>query len=154
MKRAWVLQIINTETRRNESRSMRYEEVANLWNSSSPSLSLTFSLTPRRTRRFVVPESPRWLLVKGRIDEVRRIIESAASFNGRQLPVDYQLTPPTQESSSQDFTYLFRSGYLRRISICFFCIWFTMNLVYYGIILNMSSFGGNVYLNSVSWQFT
>ncbi|XP_068157095.1 organic cation transporter protein isoform X1 [Drosophila tropicalis] len=97
---------------------------------------------------FVVPESPRWLLVKGRIDEVRRIIESAAKFNGRQLPPDYQLTPPTQESSSQDFTYLFRSSYLRRISICFLCIWFTMNLVYYGIILNMSSFGGNVYLNS------
>ncbi|KAH8332469.1 hypothetical protein KR074_003805, partial [Drosophila pseudoananassae] len=97
---------------------------------------------------FVVPESPRWLLVKGRIDEVRRIIEAAAKFNGRQLPADYQLTPPTQESSSQDFTYLFRSSYLRRISICFLCIWFTMNLVYYGIILNMSSFGGNVYLNS------
>ncbi|KRF82949.1 organic cation transporter protein isoform X1 [Drosophila virilis] len=97
---------------------------------------------------FVVPESPRWLLVKGRVEEVRRIIEAAAVFNGRQLPPDYQLTPPTQESSSQDFTYLFRSSYLRRISICFLCIWFTMNLVYYGIILNMSSFGGNVYLNS------
>ncbi|XP_030376159.1 organic cation transporter protein isoform X2 [Scaptodrosophila lebanonensis] len=97
---------------------------------------------------FVVPESPRWLLVKGRITEVRRIIEAAAKFNGRELPADYQLTPPTQEMSSQDFTYLFRSSYLRRISICFLCIWFTMNLVYYGIILNMSSFGGNVYLNS------
>ncbi|SPP83657.1 solute carrier family 22 member 21 isoform X1 [Drosophila guanche] len=97
---------------------------------------------------FVVPESPRWLLVKGRVDEVRRIIEAAAKFNGRQLPVDYQLTPPTQESSSQNITHLFRSSYLRRITICFLCIWFTMNLVYYGIILNMSSFGGNVYLNS------
>ncbi|KAH8360242.1 hypothetical protein KR093_011454, partial [Drosophila rubida] len=97
---------------------------------------------------FVVPESPRWLLVKGRIEEVRRIIEAAASFNGRQLPADYQLTPPTQESSTQDVTYLFRSSYLRRISICFLCIWFTINLVYYGLILNMSSFGGNVYLNS------
>lgn len=117
-------------------------------------VSFSLFLIPHLICRFVVPESPRWLLVKGRIDEVRRIIESAASFNGRQLPVDYQLTPPTQESSSQDFTYLFRSGYLRRISVCFFCIWFTMNLVYYGIILNMSSFGGNVYLNSVSWQFT
>ncbi|XP_017849314.1 organic cation transporter protein isoform X2 [Drosophila busckii] len=97
---------------------------------------------------FVVPESPRWLLVKGRIEEVKRIIEAAAKFNGRQLPPDYQLTPPTQGSSSQDITYLFRSSYLRRITICFLCIWFTMNLVYYGFILNMSSFGGNVYLNS------
>ncbi|KAH8311117.1 hypothetical protein KR044_004483, partial [Drosophila immigrans] len=98
---------------------------------------------------FVVPESPRWLLVKGRIEEVKRIIEAAARFNGRQLPPDYQLTPPTQESSSgEDVTNLFRSSYLRRISICFLCIWFIINLVYYGLILNMSSFGGNVYLNS------
>ncbi|XP_037947935.1 organic cation transporter protein isoform X2 [Teleopsis dalmanni] len=99
---------------------------------------------------FVVPESPRWLLVKGRVDEVKRIVQSAADFNGRQLPPNFQsmLKPPTQENTSQDIMSLFRSRYLRRISICFLCIWFTMNLVYYGLILNMSSFGGNVYLNS------
>uniref|UniRef100_A0A1B0BL36 Major facilitator superfamily (MFS) profile domain-containing protein n=1 Tax=Glossina palpalis gambiensis TaxID=67801 RepID=A0A1B0BL36_9MUSC len=100
--------------------------------------------------QFVVPESPRWLLVKGRIDEVKRIVEAAAAFNKRDLPTNYEtmLQPPTQEVSSQDFMCLFRSSYLRRITICFLCIWFTMNLAYYGFILNMSTFGGNVYLNS------
>uniref|UniRef100_A0A1A9VAY2 Major facilitator superfamily (MFS) profile domain-containing protein n=1 Tax=Glossina austeni TaxID=7395 RepID=A0A1A9VAY2_GLOAU len=99
---------------------------------------------------FVVPESPRWLLVKGRIDDVKRIVEAAAAFNKRDLPTNYEtmLQPPTQEVSSQDFMCLFRSSYLRRITICFLCIWFTMNLAYYGFILNMSTFGGNVYLNS------
>ncbi|XP_075144927.1 organic cation transporter protein isoform X1 [Haematobia irritans] len=99
---------------------------------------------------FVVPESPRWLLVKGRIEEVKRIIEAAAEFNNRQLPSDYEalLKPPPQEENSQDFFYLFKSRYLRRITICFLCIWFTMNLAYYGFILNMNTFGGNVYLNS------
>ena len=102
-----------------------------------------------------MPESPRWLLVKGRITEVKRIIQAAADFNGRELPANFEamLKPPTQEeTASQSVLMLFRSRYLRRISICFLCIWFTMNLVYYGIILNMSSFGGNVYLNSVSKQ--
>lgn len=99
-----------------------------------------------------MPESPRWLLVKGRIDDVKRIVEAAAAFNKRDLPTNYEtmLQPPTQEVSSQDFMCLFRSSYLRRITICFLCIWFTMNLAYYGFILNMSTFGGNVYLNSVS----
>ncbi|CAD6996408.1 organic cation transporter protein isoform X2 [Ceratitis capitata] len=99
---------------------------------------------------FVVPESPRWLLVKGRIAEVKDIIQRAAKFNGRQLPTDFEamLNPPPQEDSSQDCISLFKSGYLRCVTICFLCIWFTMNLVYYGLILNMSSFGGNVYLNS------
>ena len=102
--------------------------------------------------RFVVPESPRWLLVKGRVDEVKRIIQSAADFNKRELPPNFEamLKPPTKEDSSQDFLCLFRIPYLRRITICFLCIWFTMNLAYYGFILNMSTFGGNVYLNSVS----
>lgn len=45
---------------------------------------------------------------------------------------------------------LFRSKYLRLVSICFLCIWFTMNLVYYGLILNMNALGGNIYVNSVS----
>lgn len=105
--------------------------------------------------RFVVPESPRWLLCKGRINDVKEIIKKAAAFNGRQLPDNYEkmLKPPLQEEeSSEDFISLFRSKYLRRITICFLCIWFTMNLVYYGLILNMNTFGGNVYLNSVSKQ--
>lgn len=99
---------------------------------------------------FVVPESPRWLLCKGRVTEVKKIIESAAAFNGRHLPENYDkiLTPPVQEESTHDFWCLFRSRYLRRITICFLLIWFTMNLVYYGLILNMNTFGGNVYLNS------
>ncbi|XP_067642191.1 organic cation transporter protein isoform X2 [Eurosta solidaginis] len=99
---------------------------------------------------FVVPESPRWLLVKGHIAEVKVIVERAAKFNGRQLPANFEsmLKPPPQEDSTQDCVSLFNSGYLRCVTICFLCIWFTMNLVYYGLILNMSSFGGNVYLNS------
>lgn len=99
-----------------------------------------------------MPESPRWLLVKGRIAAVKSIVERAAKFNGRQLPPDYEsmLKPPPQEDSSQSCISLFNSGYLRCVTICFLCIWFTMNLVYYGLILNMSTFGGNVYLNSVS----
>lgn len=99
---------------------------------------------------FVVPESPRWLLCKGRVTEVKKIIEKAAAFNKRHLPDNYEkiLTPPVQEESTHDFWCLFRSRYLRRITICFLLIWFTMNLVYYGLILNMNTFGGNVYLNS------
>ncbi|TMW50138.1 hypothetical protein DOY81_004763, partial [Sarcophaga bullata] len=104
----------------------------------------------QRLQLFVVPESPRWLLVKGRVDEVKRIVQAAADFNKRELPPNFEamLKPPTKEDSSQDFLCLFRIPYLRRITICFLCIWFTMNLAYYGFILNMSTFGGNVYLNS------
>lgn len=101
-----------------------------------------------------MPESPRWLLCKGRVSEVKQILQSAARFNGRDLPdnLDKYLKPPcnAQESAS-GVVELFRTKYLRRVTFCFLCIWFTMNLVYYGLVLNMNSFGGNIYVNSVSF---
>lgn len=104
--------------------------------------------------RFVIPESPRWLLCKGRVAEVKAIIKSACEFNGREVPdnIDKVLKPPTQEETDEGCINLFGSKYLRLITICFLCVWFTMNMVYYGLILNMNEFGGNVYLNSVRTQ--
>lgn len=103
--------------------------------------------------RFVLPESPRWLLCKGRIAEVKEIVRKAAAFNNRPLPdnLDKLLKPPADdEDNVAGVCELFRSKYLRLVTFCFLCIWFTMNLVYYGLVLNMNSFGGNIYLNSVS----
>lgn len=105
--------------------------------------------------RFVVPESPRWLLCKGRVSEVKVILKKAAQFNGRELPenLDKYLKPPCNaEESASGVVELFRTKYLRLVTFCFLCIWFTMNLVYYGLILNMNSFGGNFYVNSVSFS--
>jgi MFS transporter, OCT family, solute carrier family 22 (organic cation transporter), member 4/5 len=103
----------------------------------------------------VLPESPRWLLCKGRTAEVKKIVQKAAEFNGRALPdnIDKLLKQPiTQEDQQAGVLELFRSKYLRLVTFCFLCIWFTMNLVYYGLVLNMNSFGGNIYVNSVSFN--
>lgn len=102
--------------------------------------------------RFIIPESPRWLLMKGRINEVKTILRAAAEMNKLELPdnLDKLLKPPiNQEEDNQEVSELFKSKYLRLITFCFLCIWFTMNLVYYGLVLNMNTFGGNIYLNSV-----
>lgn len=108
--------------------------------------------------RFVIPESPRWLLCKGRVAEVKAIIKTACEFNGHAVPenIDKVLRPPSQqdeEDADEGCIKLFGSKYLRLITFCFVCVWFSMNMVYYGIILNMNEFGGNVYLNSVSAGF-
>lgn len=106
----------------------------------------------KSTNSFIIPESPRWLLCKGRTAEVAAIIRRACVVNKREVPdnIDKLLKPPIKHSSEKGCTSLFRSRYLRLITLCFLCIWFIMNMVYYGLILNMNTFGGNVYLNSVS----
>lgn len=107
-------------------------------------------------KRFVVPESPRWLLCKGRVSEVKEIVKRAAEFNGRQLPdnIEKYLKPPANhDAPNASVVELFKTKYLRLVTFCFLCIWFTMNLVYYGLVLNMNSFGGNIYVNSVSLDY-
>jgi hypothetical protein len=92
-------------------------------------------------------------LCKGRNAEVKEIVEKIAKFNGRTLPdnVDKLLKPPIEdEESGVGICELFHTKYLRLVTFCFLCIWFTMNLIYYGLVLNMNTFGGNIYLNSVS----
>lgn len=101
----------------------------------------------------MIPESPRWLLCKGRTAEVAAIIRKVCVINKRECPpnVEKLLKPtPISERTNGGCISLFGNSYLRLITICFTCIWFTINLVYYGLILNMNSFEGNVYLNTVS----
>ncbi|XP_059217869.1 organic cation transporter protein isoform X2 [Stomoxys calcitrans] len=58
---------------------------------------------------YCVPESPRWLLAKGRLDELFPIVERAARFNGITLPANYRksleaVVPPSIKASQTSAT--------------------------------------------------
>jgi hypothetical protein len=40
---------------------------------------------------FFMPESPRWLLLNGRLDNVKEILEKALKVNGRGWPKGFEL---------------------------------------------------------------
>lgn len=44
---------------------------------------------------------------------------------------------------------LFRTRTIRLISLVLYIVWFSVYLVYYGLVLNLSKIGGDVYLNSI-----
>ncbi|XP_023018832.2 organic cation transporter protein isoform X2 [Leptinotarsa decemlineata] len=102
---------------------------------------------------FVLPESPRWLLAMGRTDEVMKILEDAAKMNNRTLPpnLDKQLQPESveQETENVNVLDLFKTAHMRKKTFCLFLIWFSVYLVYYGLVLNLGNIGGNLYVNSV-----
>lgn len=102
---------------------------------------------------WVLPESPRWLLAMGRTQEVMAILKTAAAFNGRELPhnIDKKLLPTASiEPESGRVMDLFKTYELRKNTFLLFVIWFSVYLVYYGLVLNMGNIGGDIYINSVS----
>lgn len=44
---------------------------------------------------------------------------------------------------------LFRTKNIRKISLVLYILWFSLYLVYYGLVLNLSYIGGNIYINTI-----
>ncbi|XP_077138009.1 solute carrier family 22 member 7 isoform X2 [Ranitomeya variabilis] len=99
-------------------------------------------------------ESPRWLLTKGFIERGEKELARCAAMNGRKLDwiskqrENIQRLAESLGSSSTDYSYidLFRTPRLRRISICAGLVWFGVAFSYYGISLDISGFGLNLFL--------
>lgn len=105
---------------------------------------------------WVLPESPRWLLALGRTDEVMVILQEAARVNNRELPpsLDKLLRQDAMRKESADqptagIMDLYRTPNMRKNSLILYIIWFSVYLVYYGLVLNLGNIGGDIYLNTV-----
>jgi len=117
-----------------------------------------------------LPECPRWLLSKGRVNEAYEILEKAVKINGKEWPQDLQLKAINEITSNgaenQDenekadsnspietkkvtFLDLFRTPNLRKNTLIQYFNWFTTTFVYYGLTLNADTLiPGNTYINT------
>ncbi|GLG96485.1 Organic cation transporter protein [Gryllus bimaculatus] len=103
-----------------------------------------------------VPESPRWLITKGRSDTARSVLHKAAKENRVTVPEDV-LDSVTRSTHLQDpekkaleggsMLDLVRTPNLRQKSLVVFFIWFVNSCTYYGLSWNTSSLGGNDFIN-------
>ncbi|XP_035700301.1 organic cation transporter protein-like [Branchiostoma floridae] len=107
---------------------------------------------------FLVTESPRWLLAKGRTDEARAIVEKMAEKNGVDFPealwndmLKEEDEPDPEEPEKPAYFYsvrdLVRTPNMAKKSVIIFINWAVITMVYYGLSLNTSSLGGDDYVN-------
>uniref|UniRef100_A0A8B9S0S0 Solute carrier family 22 member 13 n=1 Tax=Accipiter nisus TaxID=211598 RepID=A0A8B9S0S0_9AVES len=90
---------------------------------------------------WVLPESARWLVTKGRIEEAKKVLQKAASINKRTIsPELLELT----------LYLLMANRYACSVPLCP-SFRFVNSLVYYGLSLNVTNFGLDIYLTQLAF---
>ena len=99
----------------------------------------------------LVPESPRWLIINGRITEARAIITEVGRENQRPVPVHLfsnNNTKPAEErkeGEGRSVLRIFRSRRmgLRTLNMCY--QWFSVTMCYYGLSFASTSLSDDPY---------
>lgn len=124
--------------------------------------------------RYCVPESPRWLLARGKLQQLYSVVERAARMNGITLPANYQKSleavaplvskaPSSIEDAVNErslkttesaikgnpLTVVFGRTYWRTTCLTLIS-WLSLIIIYFGLTLHLSNFGGDIYMNTVS----
>ncbi|XP_049883787.1 carcinine transporter-like isoform X2 [Pectinophora gossypiella] len=103
---------------------------------------------------WVVPESARWLIAQGRIDEALKILKKCERINGKKIPKEIiqnfretaiEIAKAEEETKKYSALDLFKTPRLRRHSLLLIVIWITIAMVFDGHVRNVGSLGLDIF---------
>ncbi|XP_041378319.1 solute carrier family 22 member 4-like [Gigantopelta aegis] len=110
---------------------------------------------------FFMPESIRWLAVKGRVSEAKALVTRIARINGRPEPdttILEKIAAEEQRNHAMLMTYsyldLFRTRQLVKTTLILCFSWASSSIVFYAISFGVADLSGNFYVNMLLMQVT
>ncbi|CAE1142065.1 SLC22A4_5 [Acanthosepion pharaonis] len=97
---------------------------------------------------WVVPESPRWLLIVKKEKEAEIILNKIAEVNKRFFTCKSEdIEIPVVENRTVRLWKIFTNPQLRKRTIILLFNWCVSSFTYYGLLLNTEHLSGNIFLN-------
>ena len=113
-------------------------------------LFIGLSAVPFMSLWYLLPESPRWLLAKGRYEDAIKVMAMACKWNKMPISALKNLNSAgcgnddrVERSSVKD---LMIYPAVRRNTICIWFCWFACFMGYFGLVYNTPAFDWNIYL--------
>ncbi|GAA6214768.1 uncharacterized protein LOC108896475 [Lates japonicus] len=104
-----------------------------------------------------MPESARWLIANGKLEQAQVYLKKCATMNGTEelihtLKTETLATIVVTEKRDRTYSYLdlIRTPKMRKLALRTGILWFCVAITFYGISFNITGFGLNIYLT----QFT
>ncbi|XP_031695143.1 solute carrier family 22 member 4-like [Anarrhichthys ocellatus] len=95
-----------------------------------------------------IPESPRWLITQGRIDEAEAIVREASRKNKVEAPpVIFKESEGISPSRTYSMLDVLKSKNIRCITLMCLVLWMAINIGYFGLSLNTSNLSGDPFMN-------
>ncbi|XP_049448012.1 solute carrier family 22 member 5 [Epinephelus fuscoguttatus] len=99
---------------------------------------------------WLIPESPRWLITQGRVEEAEAIVRDAARKNKVEAPpVIFKESELHSLTPSRKYSMLdvLKNKNIRCITLMCLLLWMAINIGYFGLSLNTSNLSGDPFMN-------
>ncbi|TKC49520.1 hypothetical protein EI555_010989 [Monodon monoceros] len=100
---------------------------------------------------WILPESPRWLMMKGKLKEAKQVLCYAAGVNKKTVPSSLldKLQLPGEKVTTASILDFYSNRHLRKVTLVMCSMWFAIGCNCYMLSLRMKELGVNIHFTQV-----